>query len=354
MSKQKKTLSFSMPQTLIVRCPNWVGDVVMATPAMDCLRNNFKDTKIIGVIRPYARRVIDDGPWFDDIISINDTSIGGLLKLITAIKNYQADSAILMTRSIRSKLSIFFGRVKHRYGYLYGGAEFLLNGGPEPVRSGDSILPVPMKDYYLELCRFLQLKLPAQPKPSLFISEELKRQGQNLLAKLGILPKDMVIGINPGAKFGSSKCWPAKYFAELAELIYADLESKLLLFCGPGEEALADEIISTSKAPIINTAKDKVDLGLLKPLVKRCSLLVTNDTGPRHYAVAFNVPAVVIMGPTDPRYTAVDLENTIVLREELECSPCHLKTCRRDHECMTMIKPAVVLKACQELLDRSS
>jgi heptosyltransferase-2 len=123
------------------------------------------------------------------------------------------------------------------------------------------------------------------------------------------------------------------------------------LFAGPGEDKIAHSITEKSHAPIINTAPDEVDLALLKPLIKRCQLLVTNDTGPRHYAVAFDIPVVVIMGPTDPRYTAAHLEKTVVLQKQLACIPCHEKVCRYGHECMTEIRPLEVFEACRKLLE---
>ena len=89
---------------------------------------------------------------------------------------------------------------------------------------------------------------------------------------------------------------------------------------------------------------------MLKPFVQRCGLMITNDTGPRHYAVALNVPVVVIMGPTDPRYTNANLDRTVVVRKELECSPCHKKVCPRGHECMKGIQPNEVFAAAEQLL----
>jgi heptosyltransferase-2 len=164
----------------------------------------------------------------------------------------------------------------------------------------------------------------------------------------------MVIGLNPGAKFGSSKCWPPRYFAELAELFKKKWDCKILLFVGPGEDQIAESIVEKSKTNIINTAPDKVDLALLKPLIRRCELLVTNDTGPRHYAVAFDIPVVVIMGPTDPRYTATNLEKTVVLQEELDCSPCHKKKCPGNHDCMLRISSQAAFEASQRLLEISA
>jgi len=124
----------------------------------------------------------------------------------------------------------------------------------------------------------------------------------------------------------------------------------LLLFTGPGEETIAHKIVQLTRAAIINTGPDNVDLALLKPLIQRCRLLVTNDTGRRHYAVAFDIPVVVVMGPTDPRYTNANLDQTIVLRRELDCSPCHLKECPLDHRCMREISPQAVLQAAEQLL----
>ena len=101
---------------------------------------------------------------------------------------------------------------------------------------------------------------------------------------------------------------------------------------------------------IINTASDILDLEQLKPIIKRCNLLVTNDTGPRHYAVAFDVPVVVLMGPTNPDYTAANLDRTPVFREEMECSPCHKKICPTDHRCMKDITPEKVFIGVKKLL----
>jgi heptosyltransferase-2 len=208
-----------------------------------------------------------------------------------------------------------------------------------------------MVEYYMAICKWLGLETSASRRPSLFIPDSVQRKAQRLIDRYGIGEGDRVIGINPGARFGSSKCWDSEHFAALADQLDNEWDCRILLFVGPGEESIADAIIEKSRAPIINTAPDRVDLGLLKPLVKRCQLLITNDTGPRHYAVAFGVPVVVIMGPTDPRYTAANLEKTTVLQKDLACIPCHEKVCRYDHECMTSIRPETVLEACRSFLE---
>lgn len=347
------TLAPAAPHTLLIRCPNWVGDVVMATPAFACLRANFPTTRIVAVIRTYARGVIEDGPWFDQIITCDDKSWAGFWALCREIRALHPDMALLFTHSIRSKLTFFFGGARNRIGHQRGGANFLLTGGPVPAKSGHKFTPVPMAQYYLELCRFLRLDLPATPKPELFISPSVAAKAGQLLQKYGIQPEDQVIGLNPGAKFGSSKCWPPGHFARLIELLTGHTSAvKVLLLIGPGEGAIAEAIARATQAPFINTAADRIDLATLKPIVKRCQLLVTNDTGTRHYAVALDVPTVVLMGPTDPGHTAANLEKSVVIRKDLDCSPCHLSLCPKHHECMTQIQPEEVFAACRDLLDR--
>ncbi len=336
--------------TILLRFPNWVGDVVMATPVAQCLRENYPQSRIIGIVRKYAKKVLEDTPWLDDILDCSDKKWGDFWETSKKIRALEADMTIVLPNSWRSLLSVWIGRSKKIYGYKTRGRSILMDGGPEVVYQNGKPLPMPMAEYYLKICTFLSLKMPEALKPSLYFSEKVRQQGEILLEKYGIQKADFVIGLNPGAKFGSSKCWPREYFSKLAELLGERKKCKLLLFAGPGEEEMAISIVKQSKAHIINTGDDRVDLGLLKPLVQRCQILVTNDTGPRHYAVALGIPTVVIMGPTDPRYTASNLERTIVLREEMDCSPCHKKICPGDHKCMRLVTPEKVLQACENFM----
>lgn len=335
---------------IVVSCPNWVGDVVMSTPALQCIRSNFPHAYVYGIIRSYAYGVIQDGPWFDEIIPCADKTWKGFWALISKIRNIEPDISILLPNSARAAFIMKCAGVENIYGYHVNSRSFFLSGGPQPVKIDNQIVPQPMLNYYLEICRWMQLELLQDPKPELYISDEIQIKGEQLLEKYGIKETDQVVGLNPGAKFGSSKCWPLEYFAQLAELFEEKWNCKILLFVGPGEDEIATSICKKSKAKIINTAFDHVDLATLKPLIKRCQLLITNDTGPRHYAVAFEKPVVVIMGPTDPRYTAANLDKTKVVRKELSCSPCHNKICPYQHECMTSITPEDVFVAAEKLI----
>jgi len=339
------------PKTVIVFCPNWVGDVVMSTPVLSCLRQNYSKATFIAVIRKYVRRVIEDSHWFDSFLDYNDKSVEGCIKIVRAMRNLNPDIAVLLRNSFKSAFIARLGGAKEIYGYKRDCRSLLLTDGPEPVQGKNGIRPLPMADYYMELCRFLNLKIPEETRPRLYFSGHVEEEGDRLFQKYGIDRDDIVIGINPGARFGSSKCWPPEYFAKLCELLQHRRKCIILLLTGPGEEEIARSITESSKAAIIDTGPDRIDLALLKYVIKKCSLLITNDTGTRHYAVAFDVPVVVIMGPTDPAYTAAHLEKTLVLRRELDCSPCHEKKCPLGHhDCMKMITPDEVFEGSMKLL----
>ena len=342
--------TLKQPKTILVRCPNWVGDLVMATPFFDSLKKNFPEARLIGLMRKRLGQVLRDSPWFDQIIEVNDKTSRGFIHTIRLIRSLSPDMGILLPNSIRSTLEMWLGGTRDIYGYRRGGRTPFLTGGPQPIREGWKIIPLPMVEYYSKICLSMGLGLPEDMKPLLFFSESVHNKCDRLLKKYGINPGDLVIGLNPGARFGSSKCWPPGHFAALAELFEETFHCKLLLLVGPGEDALAEAIVEQTHAHIANTAADKIESDQITPLIQRCQLLVTNDTGPRHYAVAFDVPVVVIMGPTDPRYTASNLEKTSVLRHDVDCSPCHKKVCPRDHVCMREITPAMVLEAGKQLM----
>jgi heptosyltransferase-2 len=156
--------------------------------------------------------------------------------------------------------------------------------------------------------------------------------------------------VTPGAAFGSSTLWPAEHFAQACDRLADELDLRPVLAPGPGEEPIAQAIAAQMKRPPLALVEPVLPLDELVALIERAALLLSNDTGPRSIAVALRRPAVVLMGPTDPRHTDHWLERQRVLREPVECSPCHLKTCPIDHRCMVRIAPGRVLAAAKELL----
>jgi len=350
---------------VLVRAPNWVGDVVMATPAFRCIRENYAESHITLLIKGNLRGIIDNSPWFDEVIeletgkakSINELSSSqkvssnstkDFLRLIYRLRQEKFDLGFLFPNSFSSALMFRLGAVTRRIGYKRDARTFLLTDRIERLRENGKFLPTYMGDYYLKLCTHLGCKITSG-KPELFISRECEGKANELLKEYNIEKKPFIL-INPGASYGSSKLWTAEGFARTADLLKEVVDCNVVLTSGPGETGLADEIEKHSRKGLINLSRASISLDVFKVIVKQCMLLIALDSGPRHYAVALNRPVVVLMGPNDPRYTESEYETGKVIREDIECSPCQLKTCPTDRRCMTMITPEKVVQTCIDVL----
>lgn len=351
---------------ILVRAPNWVGDVVMATASFRCIRENFKDSQITLLIKRNLQDIIKGSEWFDESITIEPdqrrdtqgftipflkhiTRITNFLSLISRLRRGRYEACILFPNSFSSALIAWLSGVKIRVGYKRDARSFLLTHGLERRYDNGKFCPTYMADYYLRLCTHVGCKIHAK-ELELFISKADEERANYLFRKYHIGKKPFVL-INPGASYGSSKRWYPKEFARSADLLKEKMDCDIVLVCGPGETRLTDEIERFSEKGVINLSGDMVPLDILKVFVKRCLLLITVDSGPRHFAVALRRPVVVLMGPTDPRYTETEREIGEVIRAEADCSPCHLKSCPTDHRCMLQISPEKVVRTCMHILE---
>ncbi len=338
---------------ILIRPPNWVGDVVMATPAFRCIRESYPHAKISILLKPHVRKILNGAPWFDELIDVGARLAVPLpLPLIRQLRSKGFDLGIIFPNSFSSALMMFISGAKRRAGYKRDARSLLLTDGIDRLRENGKFLPTYMADYYLRLCTHIGCQ-PQSRELELFVSDDDFRKVDELFAKHRIANDKPVFLINPGVSYGSSKCWSTDGFAAVADLLKEHYGCNVLVVCGPGEVELGNEIRRAARKEVIGLTPEEVPLDVLKALVKRCSLLITVDSGPRHYAVAFKKPVVVLMGPTDPRYTETSYEiGHVVRREDVSCAPCHLKTCPTDHRCMEQITPEMVFSVCRELIEQ--
>lgn len=305
---------------------------------------------------PYVRKIVEEAPWFDGIVEYSPEQIhrgfGGHLAHIRQLRKNRYDLAVILPNSFSSALLAFLSGAKRRIGYDRQGRGFLLTKRvPAPTENG-KFVPQPMVEYYLRLCEELGARTISKDT-ELFVDAESERRADELFRKHAIRPGKPVVAINPGAAYGSSKLWDTGRFAQVADELAEREECDVILLGGPGEKNIAAEIAGAARSKPANLADEDIGLDLLKSVIKRCDLLITVDSGPRHFAVAFDKPVVVLMGPTDPRYTNCNLEKTVVLRvDDLDCVPCHIKECPTEHECMTRITPDMVFRAATDLLQK--
>jgi len=342
------------PSSILIRCPNWVGDVVMATPAFRAVRTTFPNARITALIKKYARAIINDSPWFDEVIEYDPAGehrgARGYLRLIGRLRRERPDVALILVNSARGALEAWLAGAGRRVGYDRGGRRLLLTDAVPPPTENGRIVPQNMVEYYLRLCS--EIGCPPQPtREELFVRREIESKAEAFLHEHGHDPARPLVGINPGAAFGSSKCWLPERFAQVADAIIERHGCDVLICCAPSEVEIARSIEREMRRRPINPCDDNPGLEIYKAIIKRLRLLVTNDTGARHIAVAFGVPVVVIFGPTSRRYTDINLDQTTIVSANVDCAPCQRKVCPTGtHECMKAVTVEMVLEAVDQRL----
>jgi heptosyltransferase-2 len=184
-----------------------------------------------------------------------------------------------------------------------------------PMRDpGGDFMPVPIIDYYLGLIRYLGAPNPSR-RMQLFTRPADEVRADALLASLSLRPGQTVVMLNPGAaNLGDAKLWPADRFAAIADALIKRYGAAVLVNGSPKERPILDAVHKAAKHPLVDLLSRGSDLPLLKSLVKRCDLMITNDTGARHVAAAMETPVLSLFGPTDPEWTRLDVSHEKILR----------------------------------------
>jgi heptosyltransferase-2 len=290
-------------QRVLVKGTNWVGDTIISFPAVSALRHHF----------PKAR-----------------------FSVLTR--------SVIFPRSFSSALMVFLGGVPQRVGYTGEGRGVLLT---ERVACTDELLGRHRMYYYLHLIEALG-RCPSPPLPTLSLNGKLEGWADGFLAR-NDLRREVLIGLNPGATYGEAKCWPPDRFAALGRRLIKDHGASILIFGSsrPQEKVLNASIAGGIGEGCLNLSGE-TSLLQLAALLRRCRLLITNDTGTMHVAAAVGTKVAAIFGPTDPRTTSPLGEGHVVIHREIACSPCLKRVCPTDHRCMELVSVTDVLEAVQE------
>jgi heptosyltransferase-2 len=337
--------------------PNWIGDVVMATPALRALRQHFAGADLIGVMRPYVAGVLHGSPWLDrDIYLDSKGSWSARWPIAAARLRYERpDLTVVFPNSFRTGLVAWLGGSRRIVGYRRYGRGWMLSTALEPIRDNSGTLkPTPIIDAYNALARSVGCPDPGY-RMELFTTTEDELAADAVWRHSGLGAFAEVVCLNPGAAFGSAKCWDVEYFVHLAQDL-ADLRgSGVLVLCGPQEAALSRNIARLAKRPAVHSLADvapKLSLGLSKTCVRRADLLITTDSGPRHFAAAFDRPVITLFGPTHIPWTDTHYRKAVHLQKKVDCGPCQLRVCPLDHRCMKLLRPGEVHAAAAQLLMR--
>jgi lipopolysaccharide heptosyltransferase II len=343
---------------LAVFLPNWIGDVVMATPALRALRAHFQGASIIGVCRPYVASLLDGAPWVDEQVYLGR---GGPWShrwpaVAWQLRKHPIDLAVLFPNSFRIALVAWLARSSRIIGYNRYGRGFMLSDRLEADRNEQGhFKPTPIIDDYNRLAEAAGCPPPGH-RMELFTTNSDENAADQIWQRLQLALYREVICLNPGAAFGAAKHWDTAYFVDLARQLADKRGAGVLVLCGPNERAMARQIANGASRPSVHSLADAaLSLGLTKALIRRSSLLITTDSGPRHFAAAFDRPVVTLFGPTHIAWTETYFPRAVHLQKAVPCGPCQERVCPTgDHRCMKELLSADVYRAAVELLDRQS
>lgn len=339
------------PRNIIVRMPNWVGDVVMATPILKDLRKKFPEASITAMCRMPMGELLLASPDIDEIFSfVKSTRLVRREEkrhILDRLQKGKYDLGIILPTSFSSAWWFWQGDVKYRIGYQSFGRDFLLTH-PVPKVKNSSKQHLVLT--YKELLRPLGME-PSDTKPQLYLKEEEVKQIRNLLSQHGVRPHHRIVGINPGAAYGSAKCWLPERFREVTTRLLEDKDVIVVYFGDLVTAGLVKEICQGLSPRVINMA-GLTSLRELTSLISVCDVLLTNDSGPMHIAGAFNTPVVALFGSTSAVMTG-PYKNGVVIQKQVACSPCYRRTCPIDFRCMTQIGVDEVLQAILQALQAS-
>ncbi len=327
--------------------PNWLGDAVMGTPILEDIKRKYPACKLTVLCHGAIKVLLEASPYIDDFIVFQadkKRTRSEKKRIYDELKKREFDTSILLTRSFSSAWWFYRAKIKQRIGFNDHWRGPLLTDA----------IPVPENDEfehqvltYKLLLKPLEIEQSETP-PKLHITAEEKSSAKKLLADYGIGSEHTVIGINPGAAFGSAKCWPEDRFKALTAKLLTHPEIRIVYFGDNVSKPLVDSITTHFDSRVVNLA-GKTSLRTFTTLLAVCDLLVTNDSGPMHVAAALSTPLVAIFGSTNEIKTGPYGGGTVIHKHTL-CSPCYLRECPIDFRCMTSISVDDVFTAIQTTL----
>ena len=335
---------------LLIRGTNWVGDSVMVIPALREIRKVFPATKITALVLPWVSDLYEISPWVDDILLYDrdgiHAGITGRLRLVKAISKRKFDAAVLLQNSFEAALLTRLARIPIRAGYKRDCRGWLLTHG---IPVDKNVTKLHQIFYYWDLIDKLfrkkrvgletskdLVKVQSIYNNSLPIRETTQKIAKQRLHDGGISFSGKLVGVNPGASFGSAKRWSTNSYAKVLDRLVEEENTEIVIFGSSSELTIANAICQNMQHhPLVLSGK--TSLSHLMAMISSCQLLITNDSGPMHLAAALKVPTLALFGSTDEITTGPLNPFAVVLNKKVECSPCLLRECPIDHRCMTQI-----------------
>jgi heptosyltransferase-2 len=335
---------------LVILAPNWLGDAVMALPAIADVRRAAPKTSIVIAARPVIAPMFALVPAIDDtivlprLVALRD--VGSWRALGTGLADQQFDTALLLPNSMHAALVASRARIPERWGYRAGWRGGLLTRAVQRTSGLHQV------EYYQQLVH--ALGFPNGPiEPRVTVPLAAREAAARVLKEAGWDGRAPIVALAPGAAYGGAKRWPPTSFGKLVEALAADAV-RCVMVGSAADAATGEEVqaaLGRRERPVrlINLIA-RTDLATLAGVLSHCRALVTNDSGAMHLGAAVGVSVTAVFGPTDERATRPLGDAHRVLLHPVWCRPCMLRECPIDHRCMRGIDVAVVLDATRRAL----
>jgi heptosyltransferase II len=318
---------------ILIRATNWVGDAVMCVPALSAIRERFPRAHIAILAKPWVADLYRRESFADEVILYNPAS---RWRMARELRTRRFDCAILLQNAFEAALITWLAGIPTRIGYKRDGRGLLLTKSVAVPKRGE--IPRHERFYYLDLLRRAG------------IVDRLPWSDAIRLTRPPVDRKLRMIGVSPGAAYGTAKQWLPERFAETAGALAIARGASIALFGSQSERALCSQIAEMLDGHQVANHAGETTLAQFIDLAGQCELFLTNDSGAMHIASAMGVPTVAIFGATDDVATGPTGPHTRVVRQQVECSPCLLRECPIDHRCMTRVSADRVVKEARSLL----
>jgi heptosyltransferase-2 len=338
-----------VPDKILVRATNWVGDAVMSLPALRALRQRFPRASISILAKPWVADLYRREPFCNELIPYTARTLGEKLAAGRALRPRRFDTAILLQNAFEAAAIAYLAGIPQRIGYARDGRAFLLTRAIPVPKPGE--IPRHERFYYLELLRRAGIvdEIPQNPNAAIRLegAPSARSAGLDRFRELGL--GETIIGVSPGAAYGTAKRWLPERFADSANRLASELGAAVAIFGSKDERALCGSVAASITTRVKNFAGE-TSLAEFIDLAAACRVYLTNDSGAMHIASALGVPTVAIFGATDDQTTGPTGPRAKVVREIVECSPCLKRECPIDHRCMTRVSAGRVAETALELL----
>lgn len=342
---------------LVVRAPNWVGDLVMATPVLaGAFEEGSPWARVTILLRRPLDQVLADAPFLPPAAETGPgpgpvVAIGAGPEERAALEALVPDAVLLLSNSFGAALRAWRAGVPRRIGSALSGRRALLTDPvPAPADEGRR-RPIPTAELLVRVAERAGIRTEGA-HPRLGVAPAVEEAAAAELAALGIADGEPYVLCCPGAAFGASKLWPIEHFAAVLDELERRHGWRAVVAGGPAEDGLVAAVVARCAGRAVALGACERGLERLKALARAAALVLVGDSGPRWFAAAFDVPCVTVMGPNFPELTASSLERCEVVRTSgLECAPCLERRCPLGHHrCMRELRPARVLEASERVL----